>query len=320
MGTTGGAASVARGRLLIVLAALLWSLSGAFTKAMQEPTPLGLHEPKPTPLQIAAWRSLFAGLALLPLLRPRDLSFRPALAATALCFAAMNALFISAVAEGTAANAILLQYTAPVWVYLFAVGVQGEALERRWVFTLLAVLLGIVLIVRGGWGTGQVRVILLGLGSGVTYAGVLIGLRAQRGASAVWLTVVNHLFSGVVLLAAVLWLLPGLGWTETPPRLRPGQYAVLLLFGTVQMGLPYWLMARGLRSVSAQEAGVLSLLEPLVQPLWTYLATLGTPRPEVPGPWTFAGGGCILGALVYRYWPRRPPDPGPAPAEAKEGK
>jgi drug/metabolite transporter (DMT)-like permease len=66
------------------------------------------------------------------------------------------------------------------------------------------------------------------------------------------------------------------------------------------MGLPYLLMARGLQSVSALEAGTLTLLEPLLNPMWAFLASPDTERPTL---YTWAGGACILGALAYRYWP-----------------
>src|SRR5262249_4485995 len=64
------------------------------------------------------------------------------------------------------------------------------------------------------------------------------------------------------------------------------------------------LVARGLRSVSPQEAGTLTLIEPLLNPVWAYLIS-----GEVPSPWTLVGGGFILGALAWRYWPRRPAVP-----------
>ena len=80
------------------------------------------------------------------------------------------------------------------------------------------------------------------------------------------------------------------------------QLALLFLFGSVQMALPYWLVARGLRVVSPQEAGTITLLEPLLNPLWAYLVS---PKSEAPKIYTLAGGACILGALAWRYWPRR---------------
>ena len=86
-----------------------------------------------------------------------------------------------------------------------------------------------------------------------------------------------------------------------PPAPTAAQWALLLFFGAVQMGLPYFLVARGLRSVSPQEAGTITLLEPLLNPLWVYLVV-----GETPSPWTLAGGALILGALAWRYWPRRP--------------
>ena len=100
----------------------------------------------------------------------------------------------------------------------------------------------------------------------------------------------NLLFSGAVLLPFVgVWTLPS-----------PAQIVLLLCYGGLQMGLPYWLMARGLTRVSPQEAGTLTLLEPLLAPLWAYLASPGT---ETLSRYTIIGGACILGALGYRYWP-----------------
>src|SRR5262249_47369212 len=138
----------------------------------------------------------------------------------------------------------------------------------------------------------QTEPVLLGLGAGVTYAGVVVGLRVQRDASPVWLTVVNHLFGGVVLLPFV-W---SLGLPSGP------QLGFLVLFGAFQMGIPYLLMARGLRTVSPQEAGTLTLLEPLLNPLWAYLVA---PEKEKPTLHVAIGGTLILLGLAYRYWPTR---------------
>src|SRR5437762_3469527 len=88
--------SAAEGRLLIAVAAVLWSTSGAFTKLLTKDTFLHLNDPVLPGLVIAFYRALFAGLALLPALRPRDISFRWAMLATALCFALMNALYVLA--------------------------------------------------------------------------------------------------------------------------------------------------------------------------------------------------------------------------------
>lgn len=287
--------SLTQGRFCVVLAAVLWSLSGAFTKLLTQPTGLGLHEPAVPGLLIAFYRVLFAGLVLVPTLRRCDLSFRPGMLLMVASFAAMNGLYVRAMAEGSAANAVLLQYTAPMWMYGASVWLLGEPADRRGTIALGVGLCGIAVIVAGGWQATQLPVIALALGSGLAYAGVLIGLRVLRAASSRWLTVLNHLGGALALVPFVL-----LADTVLTPR----QLAFLALFGVVQMALPYWLVARGLRVVSPQEAGAITLLEPLLNPVWAYLVS---PATETPGWPTFAGGTLILGALAWRYWPRARP-------------
>jgi drug/metabolite transporter (DMT)-like permease len=279
--------------LCILLAALLWSLGGALTKLLREPTPLGLHEPELDPLLIATYRVLFAGLIFVPFLRRRDLTYSPWMIFTALSFALMNATYISAVATGSAASAILLQNSAPLWLYLVGVFALGEKTSLRGAISLLLGLTGIAIIVAGGWHDARLTPALLALASGVFYAGILTGLRLLRAHSALWVTTLNHLTGAVVLLPLV-WHLP----LPSGP-----QMFTLLLFGVIQLGLPYWFMARGLHVVSAQEAGTLILLEPLLNPLWAYLVSPGTESLTIH---TFMGGAFVLAALLYRYWPSQP--------------
>src|SRR2546427_13305573 len=102
----GPAPTVAQGRVLIALAAILWSTSGAFAKVLTLPTTLGLHEPKLAPLQMAFYRGLFAGLVMLPTLRRGDISFRPMMLLMMAVFALMNATFLYALGLRTGADAI----------------------------------------------------------------------------------------------------------------------------------------------------------------------------------------------------------------------
>ena len=298
-GSTMASPTAAQGRLCILLAALLWSLGGAFTKALTQNTFLDVHDPPietlsvagyNVPIQIACYRALFAGLVLVPTLRRGDLQFRPLMLGMVVCFALMNATFITAQAIGTAANAILLQNSAPLWMYLVSIFWLGEAANRRSTISLFLGLFGIAIIIVGGWQEGELAVIGIGLFSGFTYAGVILGLRILREVPSNWLTVWNQLIGGLVLLPFVLML--------EPPTWQ--QFLVLFLFGAIQLGLPYWLMARGLRSVSAPEAGAITLLEPILNPVWTWCIC-----GERPNNLTYVGGAVILVALAYRYWPRR---------------
>jgi drug/metabolite transporter (DMT)-like permease len=297
--------STTQGRLCIVLAALFWSLGGAFAKVLTQETFLGLNEPRlQNPgLQIAFFRTLFAGLVLVPTLRRADISFSPRMLGMVASFAAMNVLYVSAMTLGTAANAIILQYTAPMWMYLACVWLLGEPADRRSSTALMVGLLGIGFILWGGWveapaetaeaeaaGTHPLLVILLGLGAGVAYAGVIVFLRVLRDASSRWLTVLNH-------IGGALTLLPFIAGMPVPSG---PQLLFLFVYGSVQMAFPYWLAARGLREVSPQEAGTILLLEPILNPVWAYLVA-----GEAPSRYTLGGGVFIVGALAWRYWPQR---------------
>jgi drug/metabolite transporter (DMT)-like permease len=286
------AAAVARARLLILLAALLWSLGSLFVKLLTRPTFLELHEPALSPLQIAFYRLLFAGLVLAPLVRRADLSFRMPMVWMVLSFAAMNGLYVSAQALGRAATAILLQYTAPLYIYLVGIWLLGKKAELRATVTLALGMAGLAVIILGDLQDTAADVLLLGVGGGITYAFVLLLLGSLRAESPIWLTVWNHL--GAALLLAPLGLAVGL---PTWPQL-----AVLVVYGVVQMGLPYYLLARGLRAVNPQEAATITLIEPLLNPIWAYIVS-----PETESlPWTtFLGGALIVGGLAWRYWPRK---------------
>jgi DME family drug/metabolite transporter len=225
-------------------------------------------------------------------------------------FTVMSGLYLSALGLGPAANAIFLQNTAPVWVTLFAVLLLGERADRRGWQAVFIGAAGAVVIVVGNWprdlppeeGRTQILILLMGAGSGIVYAWVVLFLRVLRDQSAAWLVALNLLGTAVTLGLFVLASdgpAAFLAWVSAP---TPRQLAVLVVFGGAQMALPYWLFTRGLRTVSPQEAGIITLIEPLLNPLWAYLVTPAKDTPTVP---MLAGGALILLALVWRYLPTR---------------
>lgn len=291
----------AQGRWCVLIAAILWSTSGAFAKALTQDTVFGLNVPAietrqwgehAVPVQIACYRVLFAALVLVPTLRKSDIVFRWPMIGAAVSFAIMNFTFISAMALGTSANAILLQYSAPVWVYFASVLWLGERSDRRSTIATWLGTLGICVIVAGGWQSGELPVIFIALLSGAMYASVLVHLRILRGVSPRWLTVWNHGLSALVVAPLLIGL--------RPPTLI--QFVTLFVYGALQMSLAYWLVAKAVQVVTPQEAGTISLLEPILNPVWAYLVS---PDTEAPGLSTWIGGSIILAALAWRYWPRR---------------
>src|SRR5262249_55398476 len=198
------------GRLLIVLAAVLWSLNGFFNTVLRSESFLHLDVPEVKPLHIDFYRVLFAGLVLVPSLRIRDVTFRRPMFFTAAAFAIMNFLFVKAMAEGTGhvAKALFLQYTAPAWMYLMCVFWLKEPVNWRNLLTVAIASVGVAVIVWGGWQNSELPIVLIALGSGVAYAAVLIGLRVLRRESARWLTVLNFLVSALALLPVMLFISP----------------------------------------------------------------------------------------------------------------
>ncbi len=274
-----------RGRWMVVAAAVLWSTSGFFAKAP-------FFDSWPGPV-LAFWRATFALLILLPLVRrPR---WSMGLIPMACCFAAMNYTYLTAMVLGEASNAIWLQNTAPAWVFLISVFVFGESAGRSdWVLLAFAGLgLGLILFfeLRGA----RPAAVVYGLLAGVFYAGVIVSLRQLREHDSAWLVTVNHAVTAVVLSPfAVQADRQGL-WPEGM------QWLFLAAFGILQMGVPYALFARGLRTIPSHEAVGIGLLEPLLLPIWVFLAWHHQPSYSAPRWWTLVGGGLIMLGLIYRY-------------------
>ncbi len=273
---------LAAGRRMVLIAAVLWSVSGVVTKWLDLP-----------PLAIAFYRGLFAGLALLPFVPAGAVKFRPGLALLIVLFAAMTGLYLAAIKATTAANAIFLQCTATFWTVPLSYLVLGERPDRRSLAGIAMAMVGVLAIVLYGYrGPEEWVGIVLGLASGVCYAAVAVGLRTLRDLDPIWLSAANNLGGAVVLGA---WTLATVGTIAVP---TPGQGAVLVAFGVVQMAIPYVLFARGLRAVPAPEAGLIGLLEPVLNPIWVVLV-IGE-RPQAA---TIVGGLFLLGGVALRYLP-----------------
>jgi drug/metabolite transporter (DMT)-like permease len=268
----------------VLAAAVLWSLGGVFAKT------IALDG-----LTIAFYRGLFAGLALVPLVPARHRVFRPAMVPVGVCFGAMTGLFIAAMKATTAANAIFLQYTSTFWIIPLSVVLLGEKPDRRSVLGIAVATVGITAIVLYGYDgrPHEGQGIALGLASGVAYAAVTVGLRGLRGLDPVWLSGINNLLG-----AGALGLFIVLSRGPIPWPGAPTQTLMLIAFGVLQMAIPYVFFARGLREIGAPEAGLLALLEPVLNPIWVLLLT-----GEKPATASLIGGFFLLAGVAIRYWP-----------------
>jgi drug/metabolite transporter, DME family len=274
---------VRRGRAMLVAAALLWSTSGAFVKS---PPLAAIPQDVRGPV-LACFRALSAAAVLTLFVRPRHARWRPMLMPLVVAFASMNLLFVTALTRTTAAAAVFLQYTSTVWAFLFGVLVLREPTDRANLFALVCAMIGMGWIVAADWATRYFLGNCLALGSGVCYAAVIISLKQLPGENSAWLIAICHAAAGLILLPTVMW---------APLALSPLQWMLIMIFGVVQMGIPYVIFARALRHVSTQEAALLTLIEPIVNPLWVRLLW-----GESVGAATWIGGGLIVGGLAARY-------------------
>ncbi|GAC1299666.1 MAG: EamA family transporter [Myxococcales bacterium] len=273
-----------KGVLFVAAAALLWSSGGLFIKLAPMPG-----------LAVACGRSAVTAIFYLIVLRPR---LSKASWSTAFAYAAMILTFVTATKLTTAANAIFLQYTGPAYVLMLSPWVLKERLQRIDIACVVLSLLGMSLFFVGRVEAGQVAGNLLGVASGAFFGLTVLLLRrdaagGKSGGDAMPSTALGNILAAAVALP---FAAPSIGAALTPLG------AVSLLYlGIVQLGVAYLLFAKGLKRVPASEASLVSMLEPVFNPLWVFLGT-----GERPGPWALLGGAVVIGAVVARTLWREP--------------
>jgi drug/metabolite transporter (DMT)-like permease len=257
----------------LILAALCWSIGGVLIKGV------AWH-----PMAIAGVRSFIAaGVILLAFGRPRFTWSFPQIGG-ALAYAATSILFVTSTKLTTAANAILLQYTAPTFAALFGIRYLGEHPRRSDWIALGVVMGGMILFFldrlsfAGFWGN------ISALASGITFAWMALFMRKQKDASPVESVLLGNLLTGLAGIPFMTGDLPdAAGWLR------------LIVLGVVQLGLAYVFFTRAIRSVTALEALLIPTLEPVLNPVWTMIF-IG----EVPGGMSLCGGAIIIGAVLGR--------------------
>lgn len=263
-----------RSVLLLVVTALCWSLGGLLIKSVDWP-----------PLAVAGGRGLIAALFLLATNRGLRFHFSRDQVLGAIAYAACTITFCTATKLTTAANAILLQYTAPVWVALFGAWFVGERTTRSDWITIAVVLVGMSLFFADSLELAHAAGNAIAVLSGVCFAAMTLALRKQKDSSAV----------ESIILGNLLAFAFGLWWIVRAPALTPTGWTALLTLGVVQLGASYWLYARAIKHVTALEAVLIPVIEPILNPVWVLL-TLG----EKPSVLALAGGAIVLAAVTTR--------------------
>lgn len=263
-----------RAVLFLLMAAALWSTGGFFIKWVTW-----------NPMAISGIRSAISAIVIAVAFRhDLKLSISPIQLTGAVAYALTVTLFVVANKMTTAANAILLQYTAPVHVALLSVWLLNERITRRDWYTIAAVLAGMVLFFSDQMSPGSLIGNLCALFTGFTFALFIVLLRKQRNASPAGSVFLGNVITALIGLPFMFDGSPGFsGWLG------------LLYLGVFQLGLAYVLYTFAILHVTAMEAVLLTLIEPILNPVWVYFL-MG----EIPAWTSLVGGGIILLAVTLR--------------------
>lgn len=262
--------------MLVVAAAVLWSTGGLFIKWTQL-----------SGLELSFGRSLLAAITVAIFTRREGFGLNRVTALTSVLYAALLVLFVLATKQTTAANAIFLQYTAPVYLLVFEPLFYKEKFRSRDLLVVIACIAGMSLFFVGQLRPQDVTGNLLALASGLCFACYFLLLRHSRSRH------VNRASSVIYGNLLVVLIAAPAGLQALPHMTRLDALSVIYL-GVVQIGLAYTLftaaMARGVRSL---DAGIVGYIEPVLNPIWVFIVLH-----ERPSQWALVGGAIIVLAVV----------------------
>jgi drug/metabolite transporter, DME family len=276
-----------KGLLYIALAALLWSTGGIGIKAVVDP-----------PLKVTFYRSVFAAVTLFLILRKHiRVRWSPAFVAAIVCYGACLTTFVIATKWTTAANAIFLQYAGVVWVLLLSPLVLREPMRARDAIAIAVALSGMALFFVGKFEARGMAGNAMALVSSVFFAGLILCLRREHDAARAAVTWGN-VFIALALFPAVAGDL----------ALSLKSLLALAFLGVFQIALAYAAFVKGLKHVTATEASLTGMIEPVANPIWVLLF-LG----ERPSGYAIAGGAIVLAAIAWHTMQGEPATDMPAP-------
>ncbi len=278
-----------RPETLLLVSSLLWSTGGLFIKLVDW-----------NPLAIAGGRSIFAAATIWLLLPRHRVRWTRLSIGGAIAYSATVMTFVMATKWTTAANAIFLQFTAPVYVAVFGARFLGEKVSSADWARMAVAQGGILLFFLDGLSWTGARGNAMGLVSGVCFAAMIVLLRKQKDANPVDSVLLGNMLTVMIAFPAMLGPLPSVKSLLT-----------LMFLGTVQLGLAYFLYARAIKHVPALTAILIGMIEPVLNPLWVLLVLR-----EIPNWPALAGGSLVVGAalaqgLAAARGNRLPPPPLP---------
>jgi drug/metabolite transporter (DMT)-like permease len=259
--------------IFLVITATMWSLGGLLIKSVDT-----------NPIAIAGVRSGISAVIILAATGKPKLNWSFAQIGAALSYTGMVLLFVAATKNTTAANAILIQYTAPVYVALLSAWFLKERVKPLDWLTIAVVMGGMVLFFVDELSMEGVLGNLLAAGSGICFAFFTVFMRMQKEGSPIESVLLGNIITALIGIPFIFADLPGTaGWIN------------LVVLGVVQLGVPYILYSKAIKYVTALEASLIPVIEPMLNPVWVLLF-IG----EIPGLWALVGGIIVVAAVTIR--------------------
>jgi drug/metabolite transporter (DMT)-like permease len=258
--------------MYVVAAVFIWSTGGMFIKL----TALDAFE-------ITFFRSLLAALTVLLLSRKHGLKIDLFGLLVSVIYAALLFLFVWATKQTTAANAIFLQYTAPIYILLLGPFLIGERFHLRDLATVVFCIFGMSLFFVGELRVTDYQGNIAALGSGICLGLYILLLRHPRALR------MNPTISVIYgnLILAVLTLPYGI---NALPEMTLKDAGAVAFLGIVQIGISYILFIKGVRGGTRPlDASIIGFIEPLLNPVWVFLFIH-----ERPATWALIGGAVII--------------------------
>lgn len=263
-----------KGLAAVFLAAVLWSTGGIFIKL------ISLNS-----LQLSSFRSLFAALTFLLIFKSKLFKFNLATVVNALFYAGILILFVIATKTTTAANAIFLQYTAPIYVLVLEPLLLKTRFERINIITIIICFLGMTLFFMGELSPGHFEGNIVALLSGVSFAAFLLGMRKNKPEYQYPTIFLGNIFIAVICAFSLFDL----------TIISSEDLMMVSFLGIFQIGIAYAIFSWGLKKVLAIEASLISMVEPVLNPVWVFFG-----YGEQPSGWAIIGGIVILIGIIFR--------------------
>lgn len=258
------------GPLYIVFAAIFWSFGGLLGKLIPW-----------SGLTIAALRGVIAALTIAIYRRNFHFKLNKPILLAGLSLTVTTVLFMLANKMTSAANAIVLQYTSPVFIILLTLIIYKQKPRKRDLFAIIGVLIGISIFFLDQFKSGQYLGDLIALASGLSFAAVFFANKLPN-ASPIDATYLGNLLS--------LFILPFILFDQSfIQNQSPTTWLLIILMGVFQLGFGYIFFSLGIKQTPATTSSIIATLEPILNPIWVFLFLR-----EVPSTLSLIGGLIVL--------------------------